>query len=533
VTVGRVAILDDQRREDMRARTADEGANMGRTSRAGAVLLAVLIAGLLAPPTAAAAVAFTHGVASGEVTPISAVLWTRVDQEAVMTVEVSDDPDFGARTLRRKAVAAQGNDFTAKVTALPLKPATKYFYRWRHSTSASEIGTFTTAPLPFAAADLRFAWSGDSDSSRNGEGKPVFNNWEALDAARLEQPDFFVYLGDTIYSDFRAGGRLPDAQSLDEYRDLYKAGRDFPALRELARATSIYAMWDDHEVRDNWDGETVDPTVLEIGRKAFLEYMPLTERHLPQDDDCATAPLFRVFRWGTTADIILLDTRSCRSASALQICRGDFAPTLPAQLRSQLGLQDPPAGCLAAISDPSRTVLGKLQKRQFKAALLASRARFKIVITPQNIQQFYVFPYDTWEGYGAERTEILNFIRDHAIGNVVFLTTDGHQNVMNNVFIDRFADPVPIAYEVMTGPIAAVTWQTEIAAAMGAAGVAAQQAIHTLLGVECRHLDAYSYGIVQIDVTPGTATIALKDSAGNVLHDQLTPARTCVKTLGP
>lgn len=505
---------------------------MRRILHTGALAL-VAMTGLLSLAPKAAAVTFTHGVAGGEVTPVSVVLWTRVDHRAVLTVEVSTDPDFAGPTLRGRAKASTNKDFTAKIKIRSLKPATRYFYRWRNGASLSEVGTFTTAPLPLTSADLRFAWSGDSDSSRI-EDVPVFNNWETLDAVRLDQPNFFVYLGDTIYSDSRAGGLLPDVQTLAEYRSLYKAGRDFPALRDLARSTSLYAMWDDHEVRDDWDGETVDRKFLKIGRKAFFEYMPLVDQWVLRDPDCAADPLFRIFRWGREAEVIILDTRSCRSASVEAFCFGDPAPTMPSFLRTQFGL---PAsvipGCLKAIRDPSRTILGKHQKEVLKAHLLVSSARFKFIITPQNIQQMWIAPYDNWEGYAAERTEILNFIREHDIRNVVFLTTDGHQNVMKKVFIDRFTDPEPIAYEVMTGPIATVTAQSFILGVVGPEGVTAQQAVHDLLGAECRHLDAYSYGLVELDAGTGTAMIALKDATGNVLHDQMNPAIPCVKTLGP
>jgi len=490
-----------------------------------------LLFAITAPTGAAggAGVSFTHGVASGEVTPASAVVWTRVDREVVLTLEVSDTKAF-TTPLTLTAAALAANDFTAKALVFPLKPATRYFFRWRHGNAVSDVGTFVTAPL-LTRRSFRFVWSGDSDPSRIG-GLPVFNNWEALDAARGEQPDFFVYLGDTIYSDFRAGGLLPDVQTLDGFRGLYKSARDFPALQALARSTSIYAIWDDHEVRNDWDGETVDPAILATGRKAFLEYMPLWDRPVLQDRDCATAPLFRAFSWGREADLFVLDTRSCRSASVEQVCLGDLAPTMPASIRPQFGLAaQPPAGCLDAINDPSRTILGRVQKAVFKQALLASRARFKIVITPEAIQQLLVVPYDTWEGYTAERIEILSFIRDQGIRNVLFLTTDGHQNVMNDVFIDRFTNPAPIAYEVMTGPIASVTWQNLLLAAVGPGGVAAQQAIHGILGAQCRHLDAYSYGVVEIDAVTGTATISVKDATGNVLHDQVTPATACTKTL--
>src|SRR3989442_4499195 len=78
-----------------------------------------------------------------------------------------------------------------------------------------------------------------------------------------------------------------------------------------------------------------------------------------------------------------------------------------------------------------------------------------------------------------------------------------------------------------------MTWQNLILGAIGPLGVVAQQAIHTLLGADCRHLNAYSYGVVRVDPTAGTATITLKDSAGNELHDQLTPTTACTRTLRP
>ena len=53
-------------------------------------------------------------------------------------------------------------------------------------------------------------------------------------------------------------------------------------------------------------------------------------------------------------------------------------------------------------------------------------------------QQFYALPYDRWEGYGAERSEMLNFIRNNGIDNVEFLTTDNHATLQNQVSIDRF-----------------------------------------------------------------------------------------------
>ena len=363
---------------------------------------------------------FTSGLASGDVTSSSAILWTRVEQAADLIVEVSSDVSFETVTFTQAVSATAENDFTAHVTASSLEADQVYFYRWHLYSDTSTIGTFQTAPLSSVSADVRFAFSGDSDGSKVG-GVPFFNYFETLGSARLDGLDFFVYLGDTIYADFRAAGLLPDSQNLTEFRQRYKENRAFSALRNLLRTTPIYAAWDDHEVRNDFGGPTADPFFFSIGRQSFLEYLPLAEATFPTDPACAAAPMFRVFPWGQDVDIIILDERSCRSASAQAACSAvpgsppDLAPTFPTALRPALGLTEPlPPGCLEAIADPSRSLLGSVQKQLFKAALLDSTATFKFVINQVPIQQLYAVPYDRWEGYGAERAEILNFIRDNA-----------------------------------------------------------------------------------------------------------------------
>ena len=60
--------------------------------------------------------------------------------------------------------------------------------------------------------------------------------------------------------------------------------------------------------------------------------------------------------------------------------------------------------------------------------------------------------------------------------------------------------------------------------------------LHAILnnvGVNCRHLDVFSYGVVEVDATAETATITLKDETGTVLQDQLQPAVLCQQTIGP
>jgi phosphodiesterase/alkaline phosphatase D-like protein len=495
------------------------------------LLLAATLAVLV--PASSFALQFTHGVASGEVTPFSAVLWTRTDGAATLVVEVERISPAGG-TLTRFALATASSDFTARVLVFPLVPEATYRYQFKSGGTTSDVGSFRTAPLPHVARSLRFAFSGDSDGTRIG-GVPFFNNFETLDAARNDGLDFFIYHGDVIYSDsgVRALRGQGPAMTLQEYRDTYKENREVAALRNLLAATSSYVTWDDHEVQNDYDGQTVDPARYAAGRQAFHEFLPTFDALLPPDSTCADRPRFRVFPWGSEADVILIDERSCRSADVAAACLGDLGPTLPSNLRLAFGLSaNPPPGCLDAINDPSRTMLGPVQKDLLKLVLKHSTARFKFVLGGLPIQQYWALPYDRWEGYGAERAELLNFIRDEGIENVAFLATDNHANFTNEVSIDRFTDPAPIAREFVAGPIATNTLQVSILAAFGPAALAAFQQLLSIAGVDCRNLNAYAYALVEVDAPSGTATVSFKDGNGNPVLDQIT-GLPCGGTVGP
>jgi phosphodiesterase/alkaline phosphatase D-like protein len=511
-----------------------------------AICLGVVAWGSGGPASATGPVVFTHGVASGDVTSTAAIVWTRIDQAATITAQVDDDPLFGSLDFSQAVVTALASDFTAKVDATGLSPNTVYYYRWHHDNASSDqfslVGTFKTAPDATTSVDVRFAYTGDSDGTTTTTTAPFPQDFATLDLANADNPDFFVYLGDTIYSDSGLRDNLPDppgpgpATTVDQYREAYQINRGIQALPDLLQSTSIYAQPDDHEVQNDYSGETVDQTRYDNGRQAFLEYWPVRETGLLSDASCAGDPLYRTFRWGSEVEIFVLDERSCRNADVETTpCAGDLGPTFPSAVRTQSPFNVflapmPPAGCLAAINDSNRTMLGSVQKAQFKADLLASDATFKFVVSQLAIQQFHVLLYDRWEGYGAERTELLNFIRNNTIDNVVFLTTDNHANLMNEVAVDRFADPRTVAYELITGPIATNTLEAEVFNLFGQFGVDAFNTALGYSGTDCRDLSAYSYGLLDVDATAGTATATFKDDAGASVQNQATPPiATCDK----
>jgi len=534
-----------------------------------ALIGSLLIAG---PAATAPTVSFPDGVASGDVTDSTAVLWTRVDTATPIKVEVSTAMDFRdplafSQTLQPSA----GDDLTLKVLATDLEAATTYFYRFGRGPAKSPVGTFTTAPSKRDPASVSFAFAADTDYLQQYfDG----NRFEILDSIAVESGlDFWVYLGDTIYSDSslrRLVGLSPAAKTLDEYRQEYRKNRALPALPNLLKTLPTYVVWDDHEVYNDYNGQTVDPARYANGRKAFFENMPTLEEGLLKDPSCAGRPIFRSYKRGSEVEVFVLDERSCRSADAEAACATgpgtvDLAPTLPefpspynfrTQVRSMLasgGLPaaqvdlllplQPSTACLQTLYDPARTVLGPVQKQALKDALVTSTARFKVIVNEYPIFQFFATPYDRWEGYAAERAELLRFIRSHVTGTTLFVTSDSHASMIAPVAVDAFLDPAPVAMDFVTGSVASFTYQEQLAAFASALGVPANfvvGGIHAFLsigGVQCRNLQADSFGRVDLDPASGTAHVELKGVEGlPVLNsDPLHPSDTqpCRWTIHP
>jgi alkaline phosphatase D len=456
---------------------------------------------------------FTHGIASGEVSEKAVVLWTRINRQEEVIAEISTDCTFKRVDQVARGEALPENDFTVKLDVNDLEPDNTYCYRFKAGAKVSEVGKFHTAPGNEKEPVVRFAYSSDSDGSKT----PPFNDFEVFDRAREDQIDFWVYLGDTIYNDTFG----PKAESLEQMRDKYKQNRDFQALRNLLMDTSTYAIWDDHEVEDDYDSETVDPMLYENGRKAFMEYMPIKESGFPDDPDCLGNPLFSVFHWGKTLDLIIIDERSCRSAEAVEACEGDLLPTVPSEIRNLIGItQEIPPGCAGAINEPNRTILGSIQKEALKKSLLESNAVWKLIINEVPISEFFALPYDRWEGYPAEREEILGFISENDIKNVVFLTGDLHVNFIGDVRLNSLTSLMPIVKEIIAGPIAQDTFFAQLAEEVGSEETASNllSSLVSLTEPTCLQGDAFGYALVRAD--SDSLDIELKDQNGVILKDQ-------------
>ncbi len=489
-----------------------------RDVRRLAVLLALVAGATLATAAGGAAPAFPFGVAAGEVTPTSAILWARVPKSGNISVEAvaPNAPKVIATT-----VASKLDDLTVRVIVGPLRPATTYRYRFRQGAAVSPWGTFRTAPRADAAVPIRFAISGDADATPGANGKPAFNRFETYARMAKERNHFNINLGDTIYSDSEVGG-APVARTIAAKWEKYRLGLALPALRELRGSAGLYSHWDDHEFINDFSRAEHGDTIYRAGVKAFTDYAPVV--YAP------TTGLYRTFRWGKHLELFFLDERSFRSAKATGVCGGDLAPTAPAAVRQAFAAIAPdlakpvPQECLDALADPSRTMLGASQEAAFRKAVRASTATFKVIVNEVPLLQLYALPYDRWEGYAVSRARVLATLQ--GIPGVVVLTTDTHAHLIGEIRTSTLEGPEPVGTgisEVVTGPVATNTYAKEIDGFLGSPGAGAlvsglffKPPPPRGLGLRCAGTDQYGYA--QVSVTGTTLTVTPKTaSGGNVL----------------
>jgi len=409
-----------------------------------------------------------NGVASGDVTATTAVLWTRSTTLGNVTFEYSTDPHF--RHIAGTITAVVTNSSVpVKVDVADLAPGTQYYYRATDASGATEAGQFRTAHERGTYAGFRFGISGDWQQD------PPYPTLISAAASNL---DLFVKLGDTIYADSETPAlpNVTQARTLDEFRikheEVVSPRFGLNATSDLYRSTAILATIDDHEVVDNFAGGAApgespdapdigsspdplftddvdfvnDTQAYEAALQAYQEYHPLRDEFYDTPDDPRTdgeRRLYRANHYGSDASVFVLDTRSFRD-DQLE----------PANLAN-------PTEFLVQTFNPDRTLLGRAQLEQLKRDLLDAQdngTTWKFVVVPEPIQNFGVVnAEDRFEGYAAERTELLRFIDENDIRNVVFMAGDFHGTLVNNLTYQMGPGQEQIAtdaFEIVTGPVA-------------------------------------------------------------------------------
>ena len=431
-----------------------------------------------------------NGIAAGDTSQTATVLWTRSTALGELTFEYSTDPTF---TNVEAALAATVLDPTVpvKVEVTGLTPGTQYYYKVTDNAGSSLAGQFRTAAVAGVREGIRFGVSGDWD----GYWRP----FTSVGNVAGRDLDFFVALGDTVYADLPSpvGGA---AQTLPEFRAKHAEVYEDVHLQALRASTSLWATIDDHEVVDDFAGGAspasdprfdntgafVNETELySSGLQAFQEYNPVRDEFYGDVGDTRVngkQKLYRTQDYGSDASVYVLDARSFRDTK------------LP-----DPDLLDIPSS-IAAAFDPSRTMLGRAQLEDLKQDLLQdqlSGSLWKIVMIPEPIQ--YLGPItnfgDRYEGYAAERAELLAFIDDNDIENVVFISADIHSTFVNDLSYQLGPGQPEIrlgSFEIST---AAVAYDPptgfDVVASLFDLGLIGQEDYDTYIGMTVQEKDLY------------------------------------------
>ena len=341
-------------------------------------------------------------VTVGEVSDQGAVVWIRGAGASRVSIAVA--PAGGGSERQAQVVLSCAADSTGKAALTGLLPGTRYRYRATQREVSAE-GDFVTAPAPDSETPVRFAWSGDLGSRgycrRVTDGYPIFR------AMARFPVDFFLFVGDTIYADSICDGpeTVPGsgfvAKTLAQYHAKHRYNRADAAVQDYFRRTPVFAIWDDHEVVNNFSG-SVEP-LMPIGRQAFIDYFPVA----PPGEE--PGRLYRRFRWGKLLEVFILDTRQYRSANS-----------------------DP--------DGPAKTMLGRAQRRWLVEGVSGSSAVWKVVVTSVSLSvptgrkvrdswsnaNILGFAEEPGTGFATERDAILRDLRTGGVRNLVFVAADLH-----------------------------------------------------------------------------------------------------------
>jgi alkaline phosphatase D len=409
---------------------------------------------LWAPDATLDEAAFPFGVQAGDPTLDGAVLsvWSSEPVLGFMLAQGTKSgwisPEPAPEIDTRALVPVDGR---TQLTLSGLQPDTVYAVCF-----ASEDLSRVSRVTRFRTALAEEGWRVLHVAATCCLGKPG-RPWPSMAYAAAADPDVFLLLGDTVYA--------TGAETTDEFLEFYKASLPLEGLAEASAHSAMVAIWDDHEVANNFAGGTTDPDLLASALEAFRAV-------LPHRRGAGPTGLWRQLSWGRVADLFVLD------------CRGE--------------------------RDGEDQYISVEQMDWLKAGLKASTARFKLIMSSVPITDYSAMigealAVDRWQGYPAQRSEILGHIEEESIEGVLWLTGDFHMGVLSRI------DPV--------GGIAQDRWEVMVGAAGSTKNLL--PALYESTDQFPVIFDDWNSVLLRLDPGLGEITVTYLGNAGEVIAERV------------
>ncbi|SEI41589.1 alkaline phosphatase D [Arthrobacter sp. yr096] len=509
------------------------------------------------------------GIATGDVTTDSAVLWSRASGPGRLTAQLRAIDSAGeilrgrygfSRTIRGP-LATEASDFTAKIHAQGLPAGTRFALElnFEDENGAGEAvrGTFSTAPgagsakgqLDDAADDARggggpasssqsFVWTGDTAGQGWGINEDL-GGMRGYKAMHATKPDFFIHSGDTIYADGPITSSVTEkdgqvwrnivteevskvAETLKEYRGRHRYNSLDANMRAMFAEVPVIAQWDDHETTNNWyPGEILDdPRYTERnvnvlaarGRQAWQENMPIADSAAlwrPGTFDAGRyqpARIYRKISRGPQLDVFCLDMRTFKSPNT------DGKESYATNILGQ---------------EQVDWLIKEVRKSKATWKVIAADLPLGIIVPDGPVNQESLANRDHGAPLGRELeiAAVLSAFKKYRVKNTVWLTADVHYCAAHHYSPERaaFTDFDPF-WEFVAGPINAGSFgPNEMDGTFGPEVLFTKAG--RFAGESPRDGENQYFGHVDI-ATDGTFTVSLRNANGAVLYSkELTPQR--------
>jgi len=341
------------------------------------------------------------------------MLWVQTSRAAEVSYQYwnTDRPEEKFLTKIKRTSGEEA--YTAKIVVSPLEPGQDFEYRLLidgsvvdlpHKTGFQTlpIWNWRTDPPGFSFAAGSCAYINEEQDDRPGT--PYGGGYEIFGSIYEKHPDFMIWLGDNIYY------REPDWNSWTGITHRYTHDRAIPEMQPMLGSMHHYAIWDDHDYGPNNSdrGYWFKDRTLEAF-KLFWANPSYGTEEMPG--------AITYFNWND-ADFFLLDNRYYRSPNA--------------------------------ILEENKSILGEKQKQWLFDNLASSQATFKFIAVGGQFLDDEA-RHETWSNYGfaKERQQIIDFIYQHEITGVIFLTGDRHFTELSK--LDSGSGPV--IYDLTISPL--------------------------------------------------------------------------------
>src|SRR6056297_1440733 len=353
-------------------------------------------------------------------------IWVQLDREAEVQLKYASLEEPEDYHYSNPVRTSFDHAFTGTLIAHGLQPGTTYSYDILVNEQPLELKSksvlnptdatqtddkalvFRTHPLwqyRSAPPDFSFLLGSclyTNDPQFDRPGRPYGNSADTLfKSLSNTKADFMLWLGDNIYL------RTPD---FDSKTGIYHRYTDFKSQNYLQGFWSKlhhYAIWDDHD----FGPKNSDKSYIykDLARQAFMDFWA-NPTYGQNEKGIQTA-----FRW-SDCYFILLDNRFFRDPNGMP---GDKV-----------------------------SILGSNQLEWLKHQLIGARGSFIFVAIGGQLLN----PsknYENHANYSRERDEIISFIHDNDIKNVIFLTGDRHRTELSK--LEKLGSPT--IYDLTCSPL--------------------------------------------------------------------------------